>query len=265
MILFKIPALLVSLILLAPPNNLAAQPTLVLDPALSDQQLSEIQSVTGDVLTAFERSFSFQFQPSIVMVFSSDPVFLARDLSRRTGGPYEDNLRAYQNWIHAEAGYRRIHVNMASQSWQNRQDRRPLIAHELFHVLQNELIGRRSANCCDPARIGSIGPTWLTEGSANYFERIITGRDMNGYLRFARQQVGNLGGNQLNVLETRNGMDSISESYDIGAYGVSQLIKRAGASAVFSYFQALGRGQRWERAFEGAFGLPHEEFYDGFR
>jgi hypothetical protein len=262
--MFRLSAFVVSVLLLALPNEIVAQPTLVFDPALSNQQETELQALLEEVLARFESRLGYQFEPSTVMVFSADPAFLARDQTRRTGGSYSRKLQAFQSWINAEAGYRRIHVNLGGETWQRRQDRRPLLTHELFHILQHELVGSRSRNCCQPDRVSSVGPTWLHEGSADYFERVVTGRDMKGYLQHARQQVRNLGGRQLDLLETRNGMNAVENSYAIGAYAVSQLVERAGISSVFSFYQGLGRGQRWDRAFESAFGQTPSDFYADF-
>ena len=88
---------------------------------------------------------------------------------------------------------------------------------------------------------------------------------MNGYLRFARQQVGTLQGRELSILETRNGMNAVENSYDIGAYAVSILVDSAGPSSVFSFYQGLGRGERWQRAFEEAFLMKVETFYENFQ
>lgn len=261
----RLQVVLFSIFFLALPVKLVAQPALVLDPALSSQQEAEIRSVVGEVLGQYERRLNFRFKPNTVMVFSADPAFLARDYAQRTKSSYSRKLEAFESWIDAEAGYRRMHVNVGGQQWQRRENRQPLISHELFHILQYEIVGSRSRNCCQPDRVSSIGPTWLSEGSANYFERLVTGRDMNGYLRFSRQQVGNLRGRQLDVLETRDGMNSVDNSYEIGAYAVSLLVDEAGANSVFSFYQKLGRGQQWETAFANAFGQTADEFYASVR
>jgi hypothetical protein len=60
-------------------------------------------------------------------------------------------------------------------------------------------------------------------------------------------------------------MNAVKNSYDIGAYAVSQLVASSGNGSVFAFYQGLGRGQRWERAFESAFGQAPAEFYAGFR
>lgn len=255
----------ITLLLCLTPAFSSAQPTLLLDDALSDRKLNEIRQVVDDVTERYLEVLGYQFQPSTIMVFSSNPSFLAREHTNSTGSSYAENIQAFQNWINAEAGYRRVYVHVGKEGWQNRQDRRPLIAHELFHILQNELIGRRSQDCCKPDRVGSVGPTWLSEGSANYYEHVILGRDTTGYIQFARRQIADLQGRPLSILETRDGMNSVANSYDIGAYAVSILVDTAGPSSIFSFYQGLGRGNRWQRAFEDAFSIKPQTFYENFR
>lgn len=94
------------------PGYGSAQATLILDDALSEQQGVEIRQVVKAVTERYGLMLRYQFEPSTVMVFSTNPSFLARDHTNRTGGGYAEKLQAFQNWINAEAGYRRIYVHV---------------------------------------------------------------------------------------------------------------------------------------------------------
>ena len=139
--------------------------------------------------------------------------------------------------------------------------------HEYVHVIQHQL-----------AR-GAVGsswetkPAWLIEGSAEY----IAGRyrDAMDYEDYddARERAVEVVEDEreeisLSQLETRADFREVDPgfSYALGMLAAEWLAAHAGDEALFEYQRQLSRaGSKWPFAFEIAFGMTVEEFYEAFR
>jgi hypothetical protein len=139
-----------------------------------------------------------------------------------------------------------------------------MLAHEAFHLIQYELVGAKSRSCCNQERVSIVGPTWLTEGSAEYamyrHQSDVHGQNLRGMLNRSQTTVQQYQGS-LATLEVGNEFYSIRNSYSIGAFATHMLVEIAGPSSVPQFYLALRRSSDWKRAFESAFGLSVDEFY----
>lgn len=140
-----------------------------------------------------------------------------------------------------------------------------VIAHELFHVLQYELVGPRARNCCEPnSRIPIVGPIWMMEGAAQYvmlhFEHYATGRTLAGTMNWVAQQRWAFKGT-LADLETRDQMSQHENGYWVGMMAAYRLSQKNGISSLADYWRAIGDGQSWQKALETAFGWSKEDTY----
>lgn len=264
-----IRAFLACLVLVGQPAK--AEIRIVLDPALDP---TEAAFATKAIRTAEKihlDTFGFDFSSNVRAVISADPDFLAREYTKHQGGNFAQKRKAFANWITGEATWRGVYVNVSQRGYNTRADttlavnRQRMYNHELFHIMQYELIGSRAKKCCPPNSSREVGPIWMMEGSASYFPRVLERRGLQNYLQFSRKKLRNLGGKTLAVLETRNGMNSVKNSYEIGAYAVYLLVEDYGTASVIGFYQGLRRSSDWKKVFNENFGEPVDQFYARFR
>lgn len=139
------------------------------------------------------------------------------------------------------------------------------LAHEWFHVMQNDAVGAAPSGCCNEAQqLSRMGPTWLIEGAAEYMamrlladsKRMDWQKEMQNQAEHAaRADVG------ANKLETRSDFYSNPNGAAVGVAAVRELLGSIGAEALPRYWQALGAGVAWQAAFGHAFGVGPDEFY----
>ncbi|MYJ74201.1 MAG: hypothetical protein F4089_03465 [Gammaproteobacteria bacterium] len=126
-----------------------------------------------------------------------------------------------------------------------------ILAHEYYHVLQFHLAEG------SPYTGGT--PGWLVEGSAEYASELYAGlpdadRRAELAVRSLDPATGTLREN------TRTG-----DWYALGALAVDWLTEHAGGDgAHVQYWRELATGAAWQDAFEAAFGLTPDAFYNRF-
>ena len=150
--------------------------------------------------------------------------------------------------------------------WEERStssvSRKKITAHELFHVFEQEWSGNQ-------------GPTWLTEGSAEFFA--FKAMDAGGLLEFDAQRNSpedhpgfvNLA---KDISEPLCGTDAdagpsgagTSKEYAYYLLAVELLAAQTSEQAVIRYFLLLRPGSTWQEAFTSAFGMPVEDFCELF-
>ena len=159
-------------------------------------------------------------------------------------------------------------------------------AHEYFHVFQWEYRTR--------APISMWFPTWLLEGTATYVEDVIerqrlgkTGEDLRAYWwRAAAAIIGPTRplDDRVYVYGSRGGLGE-GRGYLVGALATDWLVRKAAAlstgkrfdplkppalvarpdyDAHFEFFRLLPESATWEEAFERAFGITVDDFYEAF-
>ena len=137
-------------------------------------------------------------------------------------------------------------------------------AHEYFHAVQFHLIG-------EP---GKRVPGWMIEGSATYSLILYRGTvstQQTGDERIQearRQNEAVLGGYNLLPLSQ---LESYSATVKPGNFGftlgflaVARLAEHAGDESIVDFFVRLADERTWRAAFEGAFGLTVDDFYEQF-
>lgn len=142
------------------------------------------------------------------------------------------------------------------------KDRSLVLAHEYVHVLQHQL-----------AEGASRGPAWLSEGVAVYGEalhRAVLQQGLTaseGLDERRREEAALLV--RLAEIPVLRGLERVDDPaerihYRLGLLAADWLAQRAGAEALADYYRRLPSVERWQEAFENAFGLGLDDFYAAF-
>ncbi len=242
-----------------------AEVRLVVGPGVTKAQLKTIEGAMTTAQNALKKRYGFVPAVGTTVFISDDAQFLATQYVQFNGrGSVSQKQAAFENWISGEAVYRGVFINLGNAHNQNKRNLEQNVAHELFHVIQYELVGPKSRSCCDPNRVSVAGPTWLMEGSASYFHASFDRSFFRGFISHGRNNRRGMGQAGLASLETFRGTNAFQDAYPVGAYAVSLLIKQAGEASVPNYYAEIGRGAGWEDAFETAFGISSQAFYASF-
>ncbi|MCY3602732.1 MAG: hypothetical protein OXH12_06580 [Chloroflexi bacterium] len=126
-----------------------------------------------------------------------------------------------------------------------------VLAHEYYHVLQFHLAES------SPYTGGT--PGWLVEGSAEYASKLYAGLpDAERRAELAARTIEDSTGTLREDIKT-------GDWYALGALAVDWLTWHAGGDAAHvQYWRELASGAGWEAAFEAAFRLTPDTFYDRF-
>ena len=127
------------------------------------------------------------------------------------------------------------------------------LAHEYVHALQDELSG------------GARGPRWMGEGGAVHFEYLYDHavgwwplQESIATLENARGTRQSLEAIEWNIVSTD------VEEYALGHLATRYLITLAGGEALWDFYRQRTSTSSWKSAFEEAFGLSVQEFYEAF-
>lgn len=135
------------------------------------------------------------------------------------------------------------------------------IAHEYFHIIQQDLLGR------DLLADGPVVPVWLVEGSAVYASMLMEEVRYPGLLSRLRESVWSEWSALAQPLPDAfsNDGDGMEEhsgvmAYRIGFLAVEWLVGRTSIQALMDYFRQGGD----QAQFEAAFGMPWDDFHAAF-
>jgi hypothetical protein len=134
-------------------------------------------------------------------------------------------------------------------------------AHEMFHTIQNSLSGNQ-ANI-PPGNPLSI-PTWLKEGSANYFGYYVVEKlGLGKYQEGRNQQVNTNPGYKTNVPLVQY------DNYTLNPYGIGQaaseyLIASIGFENFLNIWKYTKTESSFSLGFKKATGIEIEDFYSKF-
>ncbi len=137
-----------------------------------------------------------------------------------------------------------------------------VLAHEYVHVLQYQL-----------AAGAAWGPAWLTEGVAVYGEAlhravIDQGLTASEGLDGRRRQkaAALLLDGEVPALRSFETVADDAERihYLLGFLAADRLAARSGVEALAGYYRRLSSSESWQEAFEGAFGIAVDDFYESF-
>ena len=139
-----------------------------------------------------------------------------------------------------------------------------VIAHELMHMYQNDLSELEFLSEDHVAPEG--GPRWLREGIAEYlaYKALSDG----GILSYESKRnssfvsAANRTDKPLSEMEAQAGIRGVDYSYHLLA--VELLVKFSTEESLLKFYELQHKNTTWQEAFETAFGMPVEEFYDLF-
>lgn len=139
--------------------------------------------------------------------------------------------------------------------------RRATPAHEVFHVFQDSLSGL-GINV-DPSSPRAI-PTWLVEGSANYYGYYVV--DRMGFDKYedhktTRSWFDYKNNNQVSLIEYN---DFSLDPYIIGQMATEYLVASAGFKSLVDIFKFSKTEKTFSAAFKKATGITLKEFYEKF-
>ena len=134
-------------------------------------------------------------------------------------------------------------------------------AHEYFHILQ-QIWQRLAPGGSDPS------PFWLIEGAATYFGDVW---EQKNAIRTRERIRAEWIWESASLSDHLRDMDSYAAFqkwgfplYHLAALATEWLVEEAGESSLVEYWRLLAGQPTWQVAFEAAFGLPVDEFYDAF-
>jgi hypothetical protein len=212
-----------------------------------------------------------------VSVFTStSPDWLA-DQECRFFGHDNDGCRqsTRQRWASggttALAGTGGTFLYWAHPSWQGGAgDSQKIIAHELFHVFQNQLDKLGARNEVTPSnQVRASGPVWLEEGAAEMIGyRVASDRGLTSYPDVLARQIARSKqvSQPLSAVQTYDEFNAIPNPYSFSHVAADHLVglTPGGVSALTTYYNALADGTPWPTAFAAAFGLSVEAYYANF-
>ncbi|MEP6694786.1 MAG: hypothetical protein ABJB39_09090 [Chloroflexota bacterium] len=165
-----------------------------------------------------------------------------------TAGPSFDIVTSNTAWSSPSAA--------AADTWTASTERKELAAHEYVHAWQYALGGR---SCM-------LAPRWMSEGMAESLAYrslvdagLIPAANMDV---FTRRQLRNARYVTLRSLETAWPADA--NPFAVGYLAVDRMLAANGPLSLRTFCARVGRGEAWQSAFTGAFGLTPDAFYASF-
>lgn len=173
----------------------------------------------------------------------------------------------------AEALYGVVLVYTGSDVWRALNDvqRFRVPAHEFFHVLQLERLGRERAESIAATRVDLVnaaGPSWLFEGAAEYVSWLVihdTGLSSLDAHLAEQSRLARGAPLSLSALETPLGYAAHEDvALTHALIAVHFLLRERGIVDVLRFYEALGRGLPWQQSFAAAFGITVPSFYAAY-
>ena len=143
-----------------------------------------------------------------------------------------------------------------------------VVAHELFNAYQYGL-SELPVSGGSGDEVPKAGPRWLAEGVAEYlaYRTVSAG----GIIDFAAERSARFVekvrhiDEPLSDMETQTGFSGVGVSkYKYSLLAAELLASRTGERALIHYYTLTQPGTTWQGAFESAFGMIVEEFYELF-
>lgn len=245
-----------------------------------------VRELVGDVIRFYREGWGIELAAQPMVAASEDPGLLTakiNELSQRSGnGPIlmpASRLRDIcARGLHvAGISYPDViglcwkppaTTGLKGKRWAKslRMELGALITHEYMHQIQHVLTREDVAGVHEGPASLVMGPEWMLEGSAEFFE-----------LRYWRKRMRGFQGPSLKDLQQYylEGAKPISEmrlpgsvwstpEYRVSLLGVELLAARSGEQSIFDYWEAIGRGLSWKDAFAEAFGVSLAQFETQF-
>ena len=138
----------------------------------------------------------------------------------------------------------------------------PYVAHELVHVVQNELISHRPLIQGEDT-LDRSGPVWLLEGIAVLYGNIarVGKEQMDLTVHLIRQEIPWNAPRLADMESYVNRVDYEEMQYLKGFVVANYLQNRSGTAALFEFYDCIREGSNWKQCFQDKFDLPIEELY----
>ena len=130
---------------------------------------------------------------------------------------------------------------------------REVLAHEYFHLIQFSIL--RSAG------VSRSSPEWIIEGTARYSEELYSEHYTDSEANRTQR---------LTPLRNAGAFRDIADNFNIGWYGIAGLaidwlVTHSGnRDASLEYWRLLADNPDWSNAFESAFSITVEDFFEAF-
>ena len=150
------------------------------------------------------------------------------------------------------------------QEWSPDTRKREL-AGNLFDVYRRALTGIWQGTPRDA--VDPEGPQWLRAGSREYLTYQVLrapGPESCDLTRGRYARISESVDTPLSEAETSADFWALKNAYGYAFVAVELLAEQAGPEAIFAYYVSLRTGTTWHEAFESAFGMTVEEFYQLF-
>ena len=233
---------------------------------------AERLNVERMVATVFQPLVALASVPSdltFTVVYDVDLETLAQEYSARTGSPIEFSRQVWTRSTAVGMSGALI-VNAASSSWAPASDtqRSKIIAHEIYHVVQNAWIGGDLIGRVGDDAVPRGGPRWLIEGSAEFIAyRAVAAAALVDFAAARAEQIRRSRDTSapLRDLELLAGMNQAGQAaYPLSFIAVEFLIRERSPTALANFWRSIVSGKTWEQAFEAEFGRSIDAFYVEF-
>ena len=141
------------------------------------------------------------------------------------------------------------------------------LPYTLYHQHFSRLLERLAPWQALPPVLNRHGPDWLTAGTRLYIRSAYQeeqGIDSMDRVRDEQMDLAVQSTRPLTGMETGVGAYSYQEVSAVGFLAADWLAGHAGEAALLNYYRQLPSSQSWQHAFEAAFRLSVEDFYEAF-
>ncbi len=220
---------------------------------VSAAKQAEVRALVTDLRNFFDDYAAGKSAPEPLLVVSYDQETLRRRFKEIEGYEHTDPI----------CGVRSVSLYISLEPVCGRP---AVFAHEYFHYLQGATApGHLLPNYGEG--YSNQGPWWLTEGAAIYNSLLYTVvRGIESYhverdrmIRKAPQSTRNLVD-----LELAENFFNDSGAYEVGFLAVELLVQLSSDASLLRYYELLLQHDTWQVAFENAFGITVDEFYESF-
>ena len=173
-----------------------------------------------------------------------------------------DRARDWSDGAVAEAGWNGVFLT--TSAFPGKENLMDVVAHEMSHAQWEAITAMNGFEVWGWSdKVQSSGPVWLREGVAYLHANLAL--DRGGVLSYdAIRFVPNGEFPPLNRLQTWDEVWPVQAGDWYGKWAAELLASLAGESALFRYPTLLQPGTTWQEAFQGAFGMTVDEFYELF-